>query len=98
MCNLTTFENVKREDVIDVLSNAKPELDFLDACLLYQVCPRPFISMESVHFVEVFRACDGFARVNSPADFYDLPALYIRVTGIIEDELMKITAEKKGNK
>lgn len=54
--------------------------------------------MESAHFVEVFRACDGFARVNSPADFYDLPALYIRVARIIGGELAKIAAEKEANK
>ena len=93
--NVPTFENIKREDIVDALSNANEAMDFLQAAYHYQVCPLPFISRESVHFLDVYRACGGFSRLACPDDYYQLSGLYVRAVKVIESELANIAAEKK---
>ncbi len=53
------------------------------------VCPLPIITELSFELLELYRACNGI-HVSTPAEYYALPALYVRAANIIDGELNRI--------
>lgn len=51
----------------------------------------------SRHFLEVYYALDGFSRLRTPSEMYDIPALYYKAVRIINNELRLIESQRKGS-
>jgi hypothetical protein len=73
------------------LGRAAPEFVFR----IYDICPVPVISALSCELLRVWRACGGTERCRTPRDYYDLPAIYVQASDIIDAEMAKIKAAKE---
>lgn len=43
----------------------------------YSICPMGAISVLSMELFELYVACGGTKRLSKPADYYELPSLYV---------------------
>jgi len=63
----------------------------------YSVCVLSVISDLSRELWNLYNACGGFARLSCPADYYNLPALYVDAVNVIDGELQRIEDVRKAN-
>lgn len=91
---LPTLHDLKREDVIDEISKIEKIPKLFVGLYLYRVCPIPFLTDEARHYLEMYYALNGFSRIQTPSDMYQLSAKYIRIVRIINHELRKIQKER----
>lgn len=61
--------------------------------LLYSVCPVSVVTPQSIRWWNLYRAIGGI-KANTPAEYYDLPAIWIDIVTVIEDELQRIADAK----
>lgn len=57
------------------------------ACFLrYGVCPNAIITPFSVLMLNTYMACAGVSRLMTPAQYFELPAVYVDAVNIINEE------------
>lgn len=94
--NLPTFADLKKDEVLDAIQTVHSG-DRLSGLYLFSVCPIPFIRHESYKLLEVYKACGGTSRIQTPDQYYGLPALYAHACQIIDSELAAIKKEREEN-
>lgn len=68
------------------------------ACLLqYSVDPMSVVTPDVLDMWNCYQACGGLSRLQSPAEYYDLPAQYVEVVRIIEEKLAELEAVRDGD-
>ncbi len=56
----------------------------------YGVCPVGIFTPLSLELGKLYSACAGYTRISRPADYYDLPALYVDACDVIDNELVML--------
>jgi hypothetical protein len=67
-----------------------PDYPPLQCFLQYGVCPAGAITPLSQELWRLYNACDGTRRCQNPADFYELPAIYVDACQVIDADLERI--------
>uniref|UniRef100_A0A6M3JT50 Uncharacterized protein n=1 Tax=viral metagenome TaxID=1070528 RepID=A0A6M3JT50_9ZZZZ len=85
----------KREDWTKIVEAVREQrndnrISPLGALKDYSVCRRSVITPFTLELWSLYNDCGGTARVKTPAERYDLPALYVDAVRVIESELIEI--------
>ncbi len=81
-------------NLIDVVRKVIPGTPMYNCILLYGVCPNSIVSSLSHDFYNLYKICGGVSRVRTPDEYYSLPALYVDVCDIIDQELSRYKEKK----
>lgn len=93
-----TLETV--EDFAEEVRLAKgmPALPTYRALMLYGVCPSLYFTRLSYEAARVFSACGGTSRLSTPAQYYDLPAVYVDACATIDSKIGEIKKLRESNR
>ena len=86
---------VKKDDWSTIIDSVRSQEGMektsdVDCLALYSVCPLSIADAFTFHALQVYIAVGGLSRAQSPAEYYELPALYVAVCNIIDDVKRKL--------
>lgn len=83
--------------IVEIVQEKKPGLPDWSCLLDYSICPLSVVDDFSRELFSAYQACDGVARIRTPAELYALPPIYLEAVGVIDGVLNRVRTARRGN-